>query len=74
MISELFIFIVGVVITLATLIAVGSVGLAEASDPAHSRRQDLTDVERRLVDREEVDREAIGEENRNTVEGGKGSQ
>lgn len=58
MISELFIFIVGVVVTLATFIAVGSIGLAEANDPAHSRSEDLTDVERRLVERSGAKEEA----------------
>jgi hypothetical protein len=49
--STLAIFVLGFVVTTIVLIAASLVGLSEASDPAHSRLSDLTDLERSLVDR-----------------------
>lgn len=45
------IFVVGLFVTGITLTAVFLVGLSEAGDSAHSRPSDLSNLEKRLVDR-----------------------
>jgi len=49
--STLAIFVFGLIVTGITLTAVLSIGLSEASDPAHSRLSDLSPLERKLVTR-----------------------
>jgi hypothetical protein len=44
--------VLGVFVTLLTLVAVVLVGLSEASDPEQARMQDLTEWEKALVSRE----------------------
>jgi hypothetical protein len=50
--SSLGIFLLGILVTGITLTAVILVGLGEAADPLHSRAEDLSSIESRLVDRE----------------------
>ncbi|MEJ2582811.1 MAG: hypothetical protein P8127_14440 [Acidobacteriota bacterium] len=47
--SSLAIFALGLFVTGLTVAAVSLVGMSEAADPAHSRPEDLTPVERSLV-------------------------
>jgi hypothetical protein len=54
---HLDIFLLGLFVTIVTIAAVILVGLHEASDPFHSRPQDLNEWERRLVQRPDLDRE-----------------
>jgi hypothetical protein len=49
--TTLAIFVVGVLVTGMTVIAVFLIGLSEAGDPAHSRPGDLSGLERSLVNR-----------------------
>ena len=51
---NLFIFILGVLVMLLTIAGVVLVGIHEASDPAHSRPEDLSNLEKRLVDRPDL--------------------
>ena len=50
--STVPIFVLGVFVTLVTLVAAVLVGLSEASDPEQARPQDLTDWEKAFVSRE----------------------
>ena len=52
--SDLWIFVIGLFVTAVTLGSVVIIGLAEASDPAHSRPEDLTEFERNWTNREDV--------------------
>ena len=47
--STLAIFVLGLFVTGLTLTAVFLIGLSEAADPAHSRPDDLSPLERSLV-------------------------
>jgi hypothetical protein len=59
---HLDIFILGLLVTCVTLAAAVLVGLNEASDPSHSRPEDLSSLERRFVDRGDLDqRESAAE-------------
>ena len=49
--STLAIFIIGLIVTGLTLTAALLVGLQEAADPALSRIEDLTEVEKKIVGR-----------------------
>ena len=49
--TTIAIFILGLFVSGITLTAATFVGLQEASDPALSRVDDLTDIERKIVDR-----------------------
>lgn len=49
--TTLAIFLLGVLVTGITFAAVILVGLDEASDPSHSRIQDLSPFERSVVNR-----------------------
>ncbi len=49
--SVVIIFAVGVVVSGVALAAVVLVGLQEAGDPALSRDEDLTEIERKIVGR-----------------------
>jgi len=53
--TTLAIFLLGVLVTGVTLAAVLVVGLHEAADSDHSRYQDLSSLERSIVDRESSD-------------------
>ena len=64
--TTLGIFLLGILVTGVTLAAVILIGLDEAADPAHSRLEDLSSIERSLVDRpdegtERADRNPPGE-------------
>lgn len=50
--TTLMIFVAGLFVTSITVTAVVLVGLSEASDPAHSRPEDLAGWERALVGRD----------------------
>jgi len=50
--TSLGIFLLGILVTAITLTAVLLVGLGEAADPLHSRAEDLSSIESKLVDRE----------------------
>lgn len=50
--TDLVIFGAGAVVTLITAVAAFLVGLSEAADPAHSRPEELSELEWQLVDRE----------------------
>ena len=47
------IFFLGLFVTAITLIASILVGLQEAADPAHSRIEDLTELEKKIVGRDD---------------------
>ena len=49
--STILIFIIGLFVSGITLAAATLVGLQEASDPALSRVEDLTEFEKKIVDR-----------------------
>ena len=49
--TTLGIFLLGILVTGITLAAVILIGLDEAADPAHSRLEDLSSIEKTLVDR-----------------------
>ncbi len=49
--SAVAIFILGVFVTTITFVAALLVGLDEAADPIHSRQEDLTSMEKKLVSR-----------------------
>jgi hypothetical protein len=49
---DVMIFAFGLFVTAATLAGAFLIGLAEAGDPEHSRAEDLTDLEKKLVDRD----------------------
>lgn len=48
----LVIFALGVLVIGVAIAAVFLIGLREADDPAHSQPEDLTELERSVVDRE----------------------
>jgi hypothetical protein len=48
----LIIFAVGILVIGVIIAAVFLIGLREANDPAHSQPEDLTELERSVVDRE----------------------
>lgn len=50
---DVAIFVVGLVVTAATLAGAFVIGLTEAADSDHARPDDLTDLERRLVHRDD---------------------
>jgi hypothetical protein len=50
--SVLMIFLIGVTVAAIVLIAAVAVGIGEAADPAHSKLRNLSDWERKLVERE----------------------
>ena len=54
--SVIAIFILGSIVTAVTATAAVLVGLEEAADPCHSRVEDLTEFEKRLVGRESEER------------------
>ena len=49
--NTIAIFIIGLFVSGITLAAATLVGLQEASDPAQSRVEDLTEFEKKIVDR-----------------------
>ena len=49
---DVMIFAFGLFVTAATLAGAFLVGLAEAGDPGHSRAEDLTGLEKKLVERQ----------------------
>jgi hypothetical protein len=49
------IFALGLVVTTITAVGGVMIGLQEAADPEQSRPQDLTQIEREIVDRPDVD-------------------
>lgn len=49
--TTLGIFLLGILVTGITLTAVVMIGLGEAADPIHSRVEDLSSIESRIVDR-----------------------
>ena len=49
--TNLVIFLLGVLVTGITIAAVLIVGINEAADTSHSRDEDLLPIERELVDR-----------------------
>ena len=64
------IFLLGVLVAGVTFAAVILIGLDEAADPAHSRLEDLSSIEKSLVDRpdegtERADRNPPGELGKN---------
>ena len=48
------IFVLGLFVTCLTVAAVFLVGIDEASDPVHSQPEDLSEIEKRLVDRADL--------------------
>jgi hypothetical protein len=48
----MMLFLLGCVVTILTVTALALVGLSEAADPDHSRKEDLTEWEWSLVRRE----------------------
>jgi hypothetical protein len=48
---DVMIFSFGLFVTAATIAGAFLIGLAEAGDPEHSRTEDLTELEKKLVDR-----------------------
>jgi hypothetical protein len=52
-IIDIAIFAVGLLVTAATLAGAFVIGLTEAADSDHSRAADLTDLERRMVVRDD---------------------
>jgi hypothetical protein len=50
---DLAIFGIGLLVTAATMAVVFVIGLTEAADTDHARPEDLTDLERRLVVRDD---------------------
>ncbi len=51
--NSLLIFVVGLFVSGLTLTAAVLVGLQEASDPSLSQVEDLTEFEKKIVDRQE---------------------
>ena len=51
--STIAIFVLGLFVSGITLTAAILVGLSEAADPAHSRIEDLTPLERKIVGRDD---------------------
>jgi hypothetical protein len=51
MISTVMIFGMGLLVTAITLAGVVLIGLSEAADSAHARPEDLTELEKKLIDR-----------------------
>ncbi len=51
--TSLAIFVLGVIVTVITGAGAVLIGLQEASDPDQSRVQDLTDLEKQIVGRDE---------------------
>ncbi len=49
--STVAIFVLGLFVSFLTLTAAWLVGIQEASDPALSRIEDLTEIEKKIVDR-----------------------
>jgi hypothetical protein len=49
--NTIVIFILGVFVSGLTLTAAVLTGLQEAADPAHSRLEDLTEMEKKIVGR-----------------------
>lgn len=47
--SDLVIFMFGLFVTVITAIATMLIGLSEAADKSHSRPQDLTNLEKKIV-------------------------
>ncbi|MGI9474582.1 MAG: hypothetical protein ACR2NZ_23800 [Rubripirellula sp.] len=47
------IFVLGIVVTVITGVGAILIGIEEASDPDQSRVQDLTDLEKKIVGRDE---------------------
>jgi len=52
--NSLAIFILGSVVTAITGVGAILIGLQEASDPKQSRVQDLTDIEKEIVGRDQI--------------------
>jgi hypothetical protein len=66
-VSTLAIFVIGLLVTGITLTAVVLIGLSEASDPAHSRLSDLSELERNLVGRSRAKNQETDNKTRKTI-------
>jgi hypothetical protein len=54
-VSTAAIFFVGLFVTAITFVATFLVGIQEAGDPSQSRPEDLTNFEKHMVDRPDID-------------------